>query len=76
MLAAESSGGQVKLSHMDPLERIVRLRARTVLAVLGIILAVFSVIDRTWPAVGVGLAGTALALVVRHRSCRDLADQG
>ena len=45
MLAAEPSGGQVKLSRMDPLERIVRLRARTVLAVLGIILAVFALLQ-------------------------------
>ena len=44
MLAAEPSGGQVKLSRMDPLERIVRFRARTVLAVLGIILAVFALL--------------------------------
>ena len=45
MLAAEPSGGQVKLSRMDPLERIVRFRARTVLAVLGIILAVFALLQ-------------------------------
>jgi len=53
-----------------------RCRSLELAAVLGVILAVFSVIDRTWPAVGVGLAGTALALVVRHRRCRDLADPG
>jgi len=45
MLAAGLSGGQVKLSRMDPLERIVRYRARTVLAVLGIILAVFALLQ-------------------------------
>ena len=45
MLAAGLSGGQVKLSRMDPLERIVRFRARTVLAVLGIILAVFALLQ-------------------------------
>ncbi len=54
------------------LARRQRCRSLELAAALGIILAVFSVIDRTWPAVGVGLAGTALALVVRHRRCRDL----
>ncbi len=54
------------------LARRQRCRSLELAAALGIILADFSVIDRTWPAVGVGLAGTALALVVRHRRCRDL----
>jgi hypothetical protein len=51
-----------------------RCRSLELAAVLGVVLALFSVIDRTWPAVGVGLAGTAIALVVRHRTCRDLPD--
>ena len=58
------------------LARRQRCRSLELAAVLGIILAVFSVIDRTWPAVGVGLAGTALALVVRHRRCKDLGAPG
>jgi predicted PurR-regulated permease PerM len=45
MLAAGPSGGAVKLSPMEPQERIVRFRARTILAVLGIILAVFALIQ-------------------------------
>src|SRR5918995_3076821 len=40
-----SSGGAVKLPPMEPQERIVRLRARTVLSVLGIILAVFALLQ-------------------------------
>jgi hypothetical protein len=53
-----------------------RCRSLELAAVLGLVLAVFSVIDRTWPAVGVGLAGTALALAVRHRRCRDFQAPG
>jgi hypothetical protein len=48
-----------------------RCRSLELAAVLGVVLAVFSVVDRTWPAVGVGIAGAALALVVRHRTCRE-----
>jgi predicted PurR-regulated permease PerM len=45
MLAIGPSGGAVKLSPMEPQERIVRFRARTILAVLGIILAVFALLQ-------------------------------
>jgi predicted PurR-regulated permease PerM len=45
MLAAGPSGGAVKLSPMQPQERIIRFRARTVLAVLGIVLAVFALLQ-------------------------------
>ena len=45
MLAVGPSGGGVKLSPMEPQERIVRFRARTILAVLGIILAVFALLQ-------------------------------
>jgi predicted PurR-regulated permease PerM len=45
MLAAEPSGGAVKLSPMQPQERIIRFRARTILAVLGIVLAVFALLQ-------------------------------
>jgi predicted PurR-regulated permease PerM len=45
MLAAGPSGGAVKLSPMQPQERIIRFRARTILAVLGIVLAVFALLQ-------------------------------
>ena len=45
MLAVGPSGGAVKLSPMEPQERIVRFRARTILTVLGIILAVFALLQ-------------------------------
>jgi hypothetical protein len=51
-----------------------RCRSLELAAVLGMFLAVVSVIDRTWPAVGVGLAGTAIALAVRHRTCGKAAE--
>jgi len=50
MLAAGPSGGAVKLSPMQPPERIVRFRARTILAVLGIVLAVFTLLQVVWLA--------------------------
>lgn len=48
-----------------------RCRSLELAAVLGVVLAAFSALDRTWPAVAVGIAGTALALVVRRRVCGD-----
>ena len=53
------------------LARRQRCRSLELAAVLGVVLAVFSVVDRTWPAVGVGVVGAALALVVRHRVCGE-----
>jgi len=50
MLAAGPSGGAVKLSPMQPPERIVRFRARTILAVLGIVLVVFALLQVVWLA--------------------------
>src|SRR5919106_3802645 len=47
--AVQTSGRAVKLPPMPP-ERIVRVRARTVLAVLGIILAVAATLQLLWMA--------------------------
>lgn len=47
-----------------------RCRALEVAAVLGILLAGFSLVSRTWVGVAVGLGGTALALVTYWRNCR------
>jgi len=48
-----------------------RCRSLELAAVLGIVLAVFSVVDRTWPGVAVGVAGAALAWAVWWRRCRE-----
>ncbi len=50
MLARGLSGGAVKLSPMEPPVRIVRFRARTILAVLGIVLAVIALLQVVWLA--------------------------
>jgi predicted PurR-regulated permease PerM len=50
MVAIGPSGGAVKLSPMEPSERIVRFRARTILAVLGIVLAVVALLQIVWLA--------------------------
>jgi hypothetical protein len=50
-----------------------RCRSLELAAVLGVVLAAVSLIDQTWPAVGVGLVGATVALVVRHRVCREPA---
>lgn len=56
------------------LARRQRCRSLELAAVLGAVLAIFSAIDGTWPAVAVGIAGATLALVVRRRVCRESRD--
>ena len=55
-------------------ERRQRCRALELAAVLGVVLAVVSAIDRIWPGVGVGVAGAALAWGVWWRRCREAPD--
>ena len=45
-------------------------RALELAAVLGVLLAVFSAVSRTWIAVAVGLAGAGVALATHRRRCR------
>ncbi len=49
-----------------------RCRALELAAVLGVLLAVFAAVSRTWPTVAIGLAGAGLLLLVRRRTCRGL----
>lgn len=48
-----------------------RCRSLELAAVLGIVLGMVSVVDRSWPGVAVGVAGAALAWAVWWRRCRD-----
>jgi hypothetical protein len=60
------------MSTPDPREALRRQRCRgfELAMVLGVVLTVFSLYDRTWPGVGVGVVGTLLALGVWRRNCR------
>ncbi|MBD0289873.1 MAG: hypothetical protein ICV74_01350 [Thermoleophilia bacterium] len=52
------------------LARARRCRSLAVAAGLGLVLALFSALDRTWPSVGVGVVGAVVAVVVFLRTCR------
>lgn len=57
---------------MSELERArVRQRCRTLVlaAALGFVLVGFSFVDRAWPGVVVGAAGTVVVLVLYRREC-------
>ena len=60
----------------EELARRQRCRALELAAVLGVALAAYSAVAQTWPGVGVGLVGAAVAVVVRRRVCRNGDDAG
>ena len=61
---------------VQPDERARRQSCRMleVAGALGVLLAAFSAVGRTWIPVAVGLAGVAVVVVVHRRSCRDVDD--
>jgi hypothetical protein len=48
-----------------------RQRCRTLVlaAALGVVLVTFSLVDRSWPGVVVGAAGTVVVVVLYRREC-------
>jgi hypothetical protein len=56
----------------EEIARRKRCHSLELAAILGTALAIFSAIDRFWPAVVLGVVGTVVILVVRRRTCRGL----
>jgi uncharacterized membrane protein len=59
---------------MNPEEIARRKRCHSLelAAILGVALAIYSAIDRFWPAVALGVVGAIVLLVVRWRLCHGL----
>lgn len=58
--------------NADEIARRKRCHSFELAAVLGGALALFSAIDRFWPAVALGLVGMIVFLVMRRRLCGEL----
>ena len=56
----------------EEIARRKRCHSLELAAILGVALAIFSAIDRFWPAVVLGVVGAIVFLVMRQRLCRGL----
>ena len=59
------------MSARDPARQRQRCRTLILAAALGVLLATFSLVDRAWPGVVAGFAGTVVVIVLYRRECWD-----
>jgi hypothetical protein len=59
----------------EEIARRKRCHSLELAAILGAALAIFSAVDRFWPAVVLGVIGTVVFLVMRRRLCGGLGKE-